>query len=84
MATSGTLALAGGPGEQFNMYPQTKNLNQGAWKQMEASWAEEMVAGKDVKIEVKAVFEGISKRPEAFDVSYWIDDVKKNRTFKNK
>jgi len=59
-----------GPGEQINLYPQSANLNQGAWKQMENTWAEAMTQGKDVKIRVDAVFEGTSLRPDAFEVSY--------------
>ena len=72
-----------GPGEQINLYPQSANLNQGAWKTMENSWANAMVNGSDVKIEVEAVFSGISKRPDAFDVSYWIDGVKTKTSFIN-
>jgi len=62
-----------GPGEQINLYPQSANLNQGAWKQMENSWATDMVAGKDVKIEVEAIFSGSSQRPTSFQVKYTID-----------
>jgi hypothetical protein len=72
-----------GPGEQINLYPQSANLNQGAWKTMENGWADAMVAGKDVKIEVEAIFSGASKRPDAFDVSYWIDGVKTKTSFIN-
>lgn len=72
-----------GPGEQINLYPQSANLNQGAWKTMENSWANEMVNGSDVKIEFEAVFSGASKRPDAFDVSYWIDGVKTKTSFIN-
>ena len=72
-----------GPGEQINLYPQSANLNQGAWKQMENTWADAMVAGKDVKIKIETVFEGISNRPEAFEVSYWVDGAKTERTFIN-
>jgi hypothetical protein len=62
-----------GPGEQINLYPQSANLNQGAWKTMENSWADAMVQGKDVKIEVEAIFSGTSKRPDSFKVKYTID-----------
>ena len=72
-----------GPGEQINLYPQSTNLNQGAWKQMENIWADAMVRGKDVKIEVNAIFEDESLRPEAFEVSYWIDGVRKKEFFTN-
>ena len=72
-----------GPGEQINLYPQSANLNQGPWKTMENSWADAMVAGKDVKIEVKAIFEGTSKRPSKFEVEYWIDGKYKLEKFDN-
>lgn len=72
-----------GPGEQINLYPQSANLNLGAWKQMENIWAEAIVQGGDVKIQVEAVFEGKLLRPQAFEVTYWIDGVKTQRTFIN-
>ena len=72
-----------GPGEQINLYTQSANLNQGAWKQMENIWAKEMVDGKDVKIEVKAIFEGTSKRPSKFEVEYWIDNKYKLEKYDN-
>ena len=72
-----------GPGEQINLYPQSANLNLGAWKQMENTWAKAMVNGSDVKIEVEAIFTGSSQRPDAFQVSYWIDGTKTKITFIN-
>jgi archaellum component FlaC len=72
-----------GPGEQINLYPMSANLNLGAWKQMENIWADALVAGSDVKINVKSVYSGTVKRPDAFEVEYWIDGVKTKRTFIN-
>lgn len=72
-----------GPGEQINLYPQSATLNQGAWKQMENTWADAIVKGKDVKIEVKAIFEGTSKRPVKFEVEFWIDGEYKLNKFEN-
>ncbi len=72
-----------GPGEQINLYPQSAKLNQGAWKTMENSWADAMVAGKDVKIEVEAVFSGASKRPDSFKVKYTIDGQPFQENFVN-
>ncbi len=57
-----------GPGEQINYYSQSANLNQGAWKIMENEWASAMVQGKDIKIEVRAVFLSQSQRPIGFEV----------------
>lgn len=50
---------------------------------MENSWANAMVDGKDVKIEVKAIFDWNSKRPNKFEVDYWIDSVKQTMYFNN-
>jgi hypothetical protein len=72
-----------GPGEQINLYPMTSNLNLSAWKQMENVWADAMVAGKDVKIKVKAIYEGTSQRPIKFEVLYTIDGQPFKRTFDN-
>lgn len=72
-----------GAGEQINYYPQSANLNQGAWKTMENKWADEMVAGKDVKVEVNPIFNGSTGRPDAFEVNYWIDNVKSTEFFDN-
>jgi hypothetical protein len=40
---------------------------------MENTWADAMVNGKDVKIEVEAIFSSASKRPDSFKVKYTID-----------
>lgn len=51
---------------------------------MENEWAKALDEGKDVKVEIKAIFDGESKRPSRFNVSYWYDGVKqKTPTFKN-
>jgi hypothetical protein len=72
-----------GPGEQINLYPQSAALNQGAWKQMENTWAEAMVQGKDVRVEVRATYNGTSARPINFEVEYWIDGSYNFREFVN-
>lgn len=83
-----------GPGEQINLYPQSANLNQGSWKQMENLWAREMAdkfddagnlieRGKDIRIKVQAIFEGTSQRPTGFEVDFWIDGELNTRTFPN-
>lgn len=60
------------------------NLNQGAWKKMENDWAKSIKDGQPVEnVEVKAVFSGISKRPDGFLVDYLINSRKLSRTFVN-
>ena len=72
-----------GAGEQINYWPQSSNLNQGAWYDMEELWAREIVAGRDVRVEIRAIFEGESKRPIRFDVGYTIDGQPFSRRFEN-
>ena len=39
---------------------------------MENVWAKAITQGKDVKIQVNAIFEGASKRPQKFKIDYII------------
>jgi hypothetical protein len=65
------------------MYPMVNKLNLGDWKKMENSWADAMVEGKDVKVEVKANFDGESNRPSKLEVDYWINGAKETKSFNN-
>nr|WP_252738976.1 DNA/RNA non-specific endonuclease [Colwellia sp. D2M02] len=75
-----------GPGEQINYAAMDGNLNKGAWKRMENTWAKALKGNppKEVKVEINAIYEGSSKRAEAFDVTYFIDGKKKSTTLLNK
>ncbi|MFA0960282.1 DNA/RNA non-specific endonuclease [Roseivirga sp. BDSF3-8] len=72
-----------GPGEQINYLPMTSALNRGDWKSMENSWKAALNEGKDVNIEIIPIFEGDVKRPEAFQVDYWINGVRERKFFEN-
>jgi len=50
---------------------------------MENAWADAMVLGKDVQINVKAVYNGSSLRPVKFEVNYKIDGQPFKRSFDN-
>ncbi len=73
----------GGPGEAVNLVPQNFNLNRGEWKKMENEWGKAAVDGKKVEIDVQLKYTGDSKRPDSFEVTYSIDGVPYERTFKN-
>ena len=74
-----------GAGEQINYAPMNSNLNRSAWKRMENTWGKalKIPPPKEVKIDIKPIYEGASKRPEAFKVRYWINGKKKTKFFKN-
>ena len=63
----------------------TRKLNQGAWKQMETSWAKALksVPPKAVNVGIKNIYLGTSERPIGFKVDYSIDSKKYSRVFKN-
>ena len=51
---------------------------------MGTSWAEALSNGKDVKVKIKVIFDGNSKRPNGYDVEYWIDGKRFEAPFENK
>lgn len=75
-----------GAGEQINYVPMDSNLNRGAWKQMENIWAKALKGppSQEVKVDIQPVYEGESKRPDAFSVKYWIDGRYSTKYFRNK
>ncbi len=64
-----------GPGEQINYAAMDGNLNKGAWQRMETKWAEALKKDPPqvVEVEINAIYDGASKRPEAFEVEYMVD-----------
>ncbi|HCS7202111.1 TPA: contact-dependent inhibition toxin CdiA [Escherichia coli] len=61
------------PGEKLNLVPMDGNLNKGAWKQMENTWAKALGEGKEVKVNIQPSYIGDSVRPAKFKVVYSID-----------
>lgn len=50
---------------------------------MENEWAKALDEGKDVKVVIKAILDGESKRPSRFEVKYWIDSIINLKKFDN-
>lgn len=71
-------------GEKLNIVPMSGNLNKGAWKQMENTWATALKEVKQVKVKIDPVYSEIGGRPESFNVSYSINGGQSiERTFIN-
>ncbi|WP_249939006.1 DNA/RNA non-specific endonuclease, partial [Tenebrionicola larvae] len=66
-------SIFNGPGEKLNLVPMDGNLNKGAWKQMENTWAKALGEGKAVKVNIQPSYIGDSVRPDKFKVVYSID-----------
>ena len=74
-----------GPGEQINYVPQTQTLNRGDWKAMENEWKEFFNNNPkgEIKIDIQIIYDGTSKRPEGFNVVYYLDGKINTRQFDN-
>ncbi|MGV8005348.1 DNA/RNA non-specific endonuclease [Photorhabdus temperata subsp. temperata] len=77
-------SIFNGPGEKLNIVPMNGNLNKGAWKKMENSWANALKDGKQVNVKIEPSYIGNSVRPDKITVTYQIDNGRPIReTFKN-
>lgn len=73
-----------GPGEKLNLVPMDANLNKGAWKKMENSWAKALEDGKPVKVKINPIYTGDSNRPSSFEIKCTIGNERPVVTgFKN-
>ena len=77
-------------GDQFdgsngleNLVPMAKDLNRGAYLNLEREFAAAKKAGKDVSVDIKVKYDGPSNRPSRFDIRYNIDGETMRRVLKN-
>ena len=73
-----------GSGDIDNLVPMNSNLNRGAWRKMEKSWADAIADGTEVEVNIIAVYREDTQRPTDFIVKYRIDKGRwKHLTYKN-
>lgn len=75
----------GGPTEQFNLTPMDSYTNRhGEWRYMEQEWKKSINEGKSISdVSYQVYYEGDSKRPTGFDVSYKVDGEVETRYIDN-
>lgn len=73
----------GGAPRLENLIPQDAKINQGIYKNLEDELAKQVRNGKDVRIDIKLMYEGNSRRPEAIVFKYTIDGEKFIKIFPN-
>ena len=76
--------VLGGAGEQINYVPMLRNLNRGAYKNMENMLVKALKGGKEVFIDINLLYKGSSKRPDKLMVYYTINGVPYKRIFSNR
>ncbi|MGA4508503.1 DNA/RNA non-specific endonuclease [Propionibacteriaceae bacterium G1746] len=64
-----------GSGGLDNIVSQARDLNQGAWRNMEEGWADALRAGKKVEVFTEVHYVGDAARPSGFTVRTVIDGV---------
>lgn len=72
-----------GPKDWFNHFAQDSSFNQKEYAALERSWDKAMDAGHNVRIDIRASYEGPSRRPSWITAYYWIDGERRVRKFQN-
>jgi LysM repeat protein len=72
-----------GPTDQFNHFAQDAAFNRGAYAALEQKWAAALRAGEKVWIDIRASYEGISRRPALIVVTYKVGNVVRQAKFRN-
>ena len=76
-------SLFGGAGERINLVPQLSSVNRGDFREMERQWAQAVLDGKTVRVEVSPVYAAGSNVPTEIVAQWWIDGVPTYRQFPN-
>ena len=74
-------AQNGGAGEQINYVPMAQKLNQGPFKAFENQIHNLAKEGHTVKVETSMGYDSGTKRPDWFNIEWWIDGVKQQDKF---
>lgn len=72
-----------GPKDWFNHFAQDGSFNQTEYAAVERYWDKAMDAGHSVRIDIRASYEGLSRRPSFITVYYWIDGERHLHHFPN-
>jgi hypothetical protein len=72
-----------GPKDWFNHFAQDGSFNQRAYARLENIWDKALRAGQVVRVDIRASYEGLSRRPNFITVYYWIDGKRRARRFPN-
>ena len=66
--------IFGGSGELDNLVAMEKIVNRSDYRIMENQWKNALQEGKEVKVTIDIVYDGVNKRPMGFNVIYKVDD----------
>lgn len=62
-----------GPTDLFNHFAQDRSFNRSAYASLEKRWDKIKAAGQRVDIDIRAIYEGLSRRPSLLVVRYYVD-----------
>lgn len=75
--------IFGGSGELDNLVAMEKIVNRSDYRIMENQWKNALQEGKEVKVTIDIVYDGVNKRPKEFNINYIIDNNDDTLTIAN-
>lgn len=73
----------GGSGQRDNVLSQARSVNRGEYLKMERCWRKAIDSKQTVELDIRIEYEGNSKRPSVFCVTYRINGVKTTEVLRN-
>jgi DNA/RNA non-specific endonuclease len=74
----------GGPEISYNHFAQNARFNTSEYRKLENEWKGYLKAGKKVKVDVRAIYRGNSKRPHKLRIIYQVDGKFEDVTIPNR
>jgi DNA/RNA non-specific endonuclease len=63
----------GGPEIPYNHFAQNARFNNSDYRKLENEWKAHLKTGKKVKVEIRAYYDAVSKRPNRLNVTYYVN-----------
>ena len=70
----------GGSGELKNLVPEDSHVNRSAFKSIENQWANDLIEGKEVHVDIEPIYHGDSERPDLITAKIETSDNNKTST----
>ena len=72
-----------GPSDAFNHFAQDASFNRGAYRALEDEWTRDLREGHRVAIDIIPLYSGLSQRPYALAITWFVDGERQFKRFPN-
>jgi predicted ribonuclease toxin of YeeF-YezG toxin-antitoxin module len=73
----------GGPEISHNHFAQNARFNTSDYRKLENEWKKELKAGRKVRVDIRSVYNGNSRRSDRIRVTYFVNGEHEFRFFPN-